>query len=304
MSVRPRYREDSLIDLLEEERPEAVDTRRAIARAMLQLVPAERLRAALTPVLAGALLETTRLGAVEDEALAAEERDGLLEARRILAGLAAEPDGGSATACQIAGAAGWHSLVLHRTGHPRPGPAVPLLVLDEGEQRVDEVADELRELLVRHGDTAGSLYVARTRIGPDHERLPPGWTFGVEAAIRATRAVPHGAILPRWAAVGCEAGPTSLDDLPPDVRVVLLERGARPPEGLEDWGVGFGGLSDEMQRRFAAGDPVCLPVTSGRQAARVLAELAGASEDPATRPIRRPRHGRADAVRSRVTVAG
>lgn len=284
MNAPDRRPERALLCALEARHPATLESHRLAALTALDALPA----GSISPTLAAALLDVTRLGGLESEvgAHSQAELKALVEARRTLARIAVRGADQTGAACLLPDGGRWAPAYVERARLPWYVPRAVTTLVDYGRHRADELAAELAALVERAGEP-GYLHVARTRFSRSRAALPHAWRFGLKATVAALALKGPGPTL-RWAAVAKDAV-ASLDTLPADVRLLVVERGATLPEGLaHGWEVSIGGPPNDAAARVRSGQRLCLIVDGWRAAAESVARFdAGDGQVVARTPRRR-----------------
>ncbi|MCB9787057.1 MAG: hypothetical protein H6744_10245 [Deltaproteobacteria bacterium] len=274
MTSQPSFYEDSVFDLLIEEDPEHLEARRILALKMIRRISPQRLRQLLSPTLACALLDAMRLGGLEMEAesYAADEYTELLAIRRLISEVAHAGGQRYGVASVYARGDRWEPIFLAVAPCPGPMSGPGTVVIDDARHRVDGPATRLREVLAAVDGGQRELRIARTRFDAAARTLPDSAALAAATALVTARRRPARTI-PRFATIGAADPQADLGTLPPDVRVVFIERGARLPRGAESWAEIDGIPGPRTLSWLREGGHACFHVDSPAEAAAALCRL-------------------------------
>jgi hypothetical protein len=292
MTTQPSFYEDSVFELLTEESPENLETRRLLALKMACRIAPHRLRRLLSPTLACALLDAMRLGGLELEADNYTPADyaELVEVRRVISEIAHSGGRRFGVASVYARGDRWEPVFLAIAPCPTPMASPGTIVIDDARHRIDGPAAQLRAALAGAGSGAGEIRIARTRFDADAQTLPEGASLGAVVSLHLARRQ-RSRPMPRFAAVGAGDPAADLQTLPADVRVVFLSKGAPTPIHSDAWAEMDANPSDRTLKWLREGGHACIYVESAAQAVEVLTRLSGEAESAQPRSARGPDTG-------------
>ena len=272
MTVRPVLVEEPLVNLLAERDPALLGLRRLFALNVLQQIGTRRLCAQLSPDIAEAVLDATRLGGVEtapEWALTQEAIDRLAQVREALSTRAFQGERTKPVQVLVPGRRSWQPITVSLPDAPDAWPAPMTVLVDHGRHRNDGPFRAVDEVVGDSTHTRGKVAIVRTRLDDELEDTVGAVRYGLDVAIGACARRRSGQ-LPRAAVVRGVERAGAWDLLPFDVRLAFVHQAAPLPPEEDGWRVFEHDQLAEAARAHRDGELVCVRVRSVESATTAL----------------------------------